>query len=942
MPLTTAMTFRFLHRIVHVAAAVLAASVCGESPASAQGTQRNVVVVEESGGAIAGARLVLRSTQGTELRQGATGEQGTFALTGLPAGLYWLEVAAPNFQARHVSVKVGAVEAPPVEVVLSLAPFQSEVTVTTERGMAADVERTAPVVTVREADDFRRRPLATLANALEGATGVMVQQSTYGQASPFLRGLTGYHVLNLIDGVRFNNSTFRSGPNQYLAFVEPNQAQRIEAMLGPASSQFGSDALGGAIQVVTTAHQFAGDGEPVNVKGDVNLFGASADGSAGGDASLFLAGRSVTWSAGGSWRRLNDLRAGKGRDSHHVLRRLFALSDEQIEEVVGSRQEGTGFEQSGFQTKLTARMPRQQNLTVWYQRSEQDDVRGYKDLWGGLGRLRSDFTPQELQFFYTRYEKLQVGRLDWLSGTFSVNSQGDGSIRQGLRPIDRIVQDDVRVDAFGYSGQAGIHLAGRQALVFGGEIYDEHIDAQRHETDPSTGSINQKRALYPNGSRYRTTGLFVQDVVDLRRGSDRGGAVKANIGGRFTRVDVETFADRNLNAAGQGLGVVDSSQSHHDWTFNASVTWQATTGLSFHTLVGRGFRAPNLNDLGALGLNDLGYEVPAGATIAAGSYVGASDGEGALSTGRRVSLLEAERLFNFEIGSALRWRRLYARANVFDAELKDPIVRRTLVFQQDQPPACCRDVPVTVIPPTAAQRAQGVVSVATGFDPRAVKAFVNEGSARYYGIDTLVSYPFSARWFAEANYSYLVGHDLNPTRSVRRLPPQQGALTIRYQPGGRVSWIGASAHFSGAQKNLSGGDVTDERIGAARRRTDISDFFQGGLISSFVQPGPDGRRGTPDDLFAPTNETAAQIRDRVLPIGATVNGVTIVDDGTRVPLYTETPAFASVNLEAGVPIRPNLHLNLALVNVLDRNYRVHGSGVDAPGINVYVGVRVTY
>ena len=76
----------------------------------------------------------------------------------LPAGSYWLEVAAPSFQVRHVTVEVSAQESRPVEIVLSLAGFQSEVTVTTERGMAADVERTPPIVTVRDADDFRNRP----------------------------------------------------------------------------------------------------------------------------------------------------------------------------------------------------------------------------------------------------------------------------------------------------------------------------------------------------------------------------------------------------------------------------------------------------------------------------------------------------------------------------------------------------------------------------------------------------------------------------------------------------------------------------------------------------------------------------------------------------------------------------------------------------------------
>ena len=67
--------------------------------------------------------------------------------------------------------------------------------------------------------------------------------------------------------------------------------------------------------------------------------------------------------------------------------------------------------------------------------------------------------------------------------------------------------------------------------------------------------------------------------------------------------------------AGESLGVVDSEQSYQDWTFSANLTWAVTRVVSVHGLVGRGFRAPNLNDLGALGLNDLGYEVPAASTI---------------------------------------------------------------------------------------------------------------------------------------------------------------------------------------------------------------------------------------------------------------------------------------------------------------------------------------
>jgi hemoglobin/transferrin/lactoferrin receptor protein len=906
-----------------------------ETAARLREPTRAIRIIDPRGDAVAGASWVLRSAQGAVLQQGETDAAGAATIAGFPRGAYWLEVAASPFQPRRVALEVDGEQTPPMEIRLELAGFQSEVTVTTLPGVVSEVDKTPAVVNVRDGDDFRRRSFATLGNVLEGATGVMVQQSTYGQVSPFLRGLTGYQVLNLIDGVRFNNSTFRSGPNQYLAFIDSSQAQRIEAMLGPASSQFGSDALGGTIQLLTPSPQFA-DAARLMVRANASVFGATADESGGGEATAILAGKRFTGSAGASWRQLSDLRGGSGRDSHHVLRRLAGLSDAQIDGVTGADQLDTGFSQSGVHTKSTVRLGHDQNLTVLYQQGEQRDVRGYKDLWGGLGRLRSDFAPQRQQLFYTRYETFEVAKLDWLRSTLSINSQRDGSIRQGLRTTDPVVQDDVEVDAYGYVVTGGAHVSNRQSLVFGAELYDEDVDARRDQTDPSTGVVQQKRPLYPDGSRYRTIGLFVQSSADIVRGAEEGG-IKAQVGGRFTRIDAEMFAARN-----PGLGVVDASQSYQDWTFNAGMVWAAARGFSLSGLIGRGFRAPNLNDLGALGLNDLGYEIPAEATLDTGSFIGASDGEGAASSGRPVEKLRAERLFNYEIGASLRWRTVYARANAFDAELKDPIVRRSLVFDADQVPAALAGVAVVPIPPSAAQRTQNVVSVATALDPRAVKAFVNDGAARYYGLDALVGYCVSDRWFAEANYSYLVGRDLHPSRPVRRLPPQQGLMSLRFQPGGRLTWIGVSALLSGAQRSLSGGDLTDERIGAARSRTDILDFFQGGLIRPYLLPGSDARFGTSDDVFTPSGETAAHIRDRVLPLGATINGVTVADDRTRVPLYRESPAFASLTCEAGITLTPHLKLNLAVANLLDRSYRIHGSGVDAPGVNAYVRLTASY
>jgi outer membrane receptor protein involved in Fe transport len=299
-----------------------------------------------------------------------------------------------------------------------------------------------------------------------------------------------------------------------------------------------------------------------------------------------------------------------------------------------------------------------------------------------------------------------------------------------------------------------------------------------------------------------------------------------------------------------------------------------------------------------------------------------------------LAKLAPESLMNYEFGFRFQTRRLYARAQGFNAELYDPIVRRTLLFSADNVPDRLAGIPVTVLPQSGAQRDQRVVTVATPFDPRSVKAFVNDGRARYYGIEALANYTVSSRWSLSANYSFLAGRELNPNRNMRRLPPQSGAATVRYTPSGRRIWFEVSLAAAGPQERLSGGDLDDERIGASRRRQDIADFFHGARVRPFLDPVT--------GVFRPTGETLLQIQDRVLPAGVVVNGVRVVNDATRVPLYLSTAGWATANVRAGVPLGERWRLLLALENLADKQYRFHGSGVDAPGIGAYANLRFSF
>jgi hemoglobin/transferrin/lactoferrin receptor protein len=861
-------------------------------------------VVDPADCPVAGAHVRVLSATGQAVAETNTDAEGAFSVS-LPArGTF--SVSAASGGLSSVEQPLDSASTIPLVLPLRLFPLRTEITVTASRGFVEQPGASAAIVDVRDIAEIRSRPLPTIGHALEGGLGILLQQTSAAQASPFLRGLTGYQVLNLIDGVRFNNSTFRSGPNQYLAFVEPSQVQRIETALGPSSSQYGSDSLGGTIQVITPEARL--ERLPRAVHGAWNLFGATADASGGADARISLGSDRLALIAGASAMRHNDLRAGAGQDSRHVLRRFFGMSGAEAAGLTGNRQQDTAFTQWAADAKLAARAGAGQTLTLWVQQSSQAGSRNYKDLWGGLGRLESALDPQELRFGYVRYEKSSgLGRLDNLVATFSVNSQSDGARRQNLRLTDSITVDDSLVNAFGYSVQAASHLGRRHAIVFGGEWYDERISSARTVFNPVTAARQGARPLYPNGSRYHTGGVFLQDRFELGR------RLQATLGGRWTRAGFTNPSD--------AFGRRASAQDFGDWTFNTALAWQLHPALSVVGLVGRGFRAPNANDLGAIGVNDLGYEIPAADATPAGALLASSAAEGATSLGRAVEKLRAEQLLSYEAGLRLRTRKIEARLQFFDTELYDPIVRRTLLFPRDRAPATLAGLPVAVIPPTAAQQAQGVVAVATSYDPRAVKAFVNDGRARYYGAEASGRLRFTSHWAAEAGFSYIVGRDLDPNRHIRRLPPAHGMAALEHTR--TRFWWRAYLLFAGPQNRLSGGDLDDERIGASRSRSDIAAVFESARLSPFIRQG----------VFVPTGETLRQIQDRVLP------GVA---DSTRVALYQKTAGWLTCNLHGGYSLTERVSVTGGVFNMLDRNYRVHGSGLDAPGVSAFLGLRFRY
>src|SRR6056297_3309656 len=110
---------------------------------------------------------------------------------------------------------------------------------------------TPAAASIRTREEIEARQAPDMFHALQNEVGVLMQSTAAGQASPFMRGLTGQQVLILVDGIRLNNSIFRRGPNQYFNTIDPGMVDHIEVLRGQGSVLWGSDAIGGAINVVT-------------------------------------------------------------------------------------------------------------------------------------------------------------------------------------------------------------------------------------------------------------------------------------------------------------------------------------------------------------------------------------------------------------------------------------------------------------------------------------------------------------------------------------------------------------------------------------------------------------------------------------------------------------------------------------------------------------------
>ena len=633
-------------------------------------------------------------------------------------------------------------------------------------------------VTVVDSGAVNRHAPELLAEMLRGVPGTYFQQTTPGQGIPIIRGLKGSQVLHLVDGMRLNNAFFRNAPNQYLGLVDAYMTQNMEVVRGSAPSLYGADAMGGVVQVLSAEPGFSGS----DWQGEGQIYG-----SFNGVDSSFVA----------------RVQAAAGRDGS-VLSGGLTYQDHSDRSVGrGGKVTPSAYTVRAADVKWRQALGTSAEIMLSAQHLEQPSTPRVDELLSGFGQdhpssEQYEFKPNRRNFLHARY------RLESDSTWFS---RFEAHLARQIITDDRLTQgynDPEIVQEFNQSQLDGLtlqfnspwskSLSGNE-IVWGFEYYRDEVSSSRIRTDSHNGTSSRSRGRFPDQSTMDSTALYAANEWHWN-------ALTVRAGLRYSWFEIFLPATAELAAV---------RLRPDDLTGDIHFNYEIQPGLHLVSNVGRGFRPPNIFDLGTLGPRP----------------------------GNRFNVpnadLQPESVWSYDLGIKSVGGHWEAELFLFYSDYRDRISSRF----------------------TGDLTAEG----------RFIVHSDNLNEVHLWGIESGFRYLFNdaVELYAVINYTHGEESDADGlTVPADRIPPLNGRVGFDFNPGHGLR-LEPYVDFAGEQKRLSTRDASDPRIN---------------------------------------------------PAG--------------------TPGWVTFNLLLSWQASQLLELGLRLENLADKNYREHGSGIDAAGRNLGV------
>jgi outer membrane receptor protein involved in Fe transport len=620
-------------------------------------------------------------------------------------------------------------------------------TTVTATGREVDTLETATPVTVIGRDTIDRRTPENAADLLRSEPGVDVNGVGPNQSRPIIRGQRGLRVLFLADGLRMNNPRRQTDFGEVPGLVDIDSVESVEVVRGPASVLYGSDAIGGVLNLITRR--------------------PSGSGWAGtADLRYSTAGEAAAVHAGAQVRRDRyavRLDASR-RDSDDYEAPSGTYGDIELDDSVVVRD--TGLQDDSIAGTVEWYLSPAQEVTLQARRYRADET--------GFGFVHpqeldsADPTLVRILYPFQDFDRFVLGYRHGALGSgpadsFEARLYRQDNERELVNDIDIDTPPPgpgapgvlVEIDTLNFTDltTTGLRLEASKALAdtlltYGAEGYeDDSVNTDLSSTvvsltfpgPPFVVPIAEETDEVANAPNAENSswGVFAQGEI---RAGER---VSVTAGARYQRV--ETTARPTAGWDISGLDFED------DQTVGAlSVLYQATEQLRLFASYGTAFRAPNIIERLFNGLTPEGI----------GFQVLSPD-------------LVSETSENFDLGMKYRRRNAILELTFFRNDIDDGIVQHFLSAAEIE------------------QLPQETQDQIDALDP---DLFVvqqrNADRLRYEGVELAVGWRAPRAWALGANYTHLEADRLDSLN-----PPTGDTFGdkinayARWEPSERPLWV---------------------------------------------------------------------------------------------------------------------------------------------------------
>ncbi|NVO18119.1 MAG: TonB-dependent receptor [Bacteroidetes bacterium] len=465
---------------------------------------------------------------------------------------------------------------------------------------------------------LRSRDIADLqsqntADLLSNSGAAFVQKSQQGGGSPVLRGFEASRILLVIDGVRMNNIVYRAGHLQNIITLDNAILDRAEIVYGPASTIYGSDALGGVVHLYTRNPLFSNTAKDKNIKTNALLRYGSVNNEFTGHVDFNIGLRKFASLTSFTYSNFGDLKGGKNQNpfySNSYGERPYYVDqvngkDSLVKNCDRYLQVQSGYTQYDILQKFAFKQNERLTHNLNVQFSNSGDVPRYDRLTdpageSGLAYAKWYYGPQKrfmaaydgnykntVDFFQdihvgANLQKIEESRVSRKFGSSKLNSR-----------IENITVAGMNID---FQRSVSSHK-----LRLGMDAQYNILKSTANSKNITTGVESPLDTRYPDGDNtLLNAALYVSHTWQINDQLVLNDGARLGFSKLHSTINDNTFFN---------LPVTSVDQSNPVYSGSIGLINNPSDDLKLSILVSTGFRVPDVDDLSKI------FETGAGSVI---------------------------------------------------------------------------------------------------------------------------------------------------------------------------------------------------------------------------------------------------------------------------------------------------------------------------------------